>query len=313
MDQAPEMFQVFSPEDLLGLLNDVERRHAPERIYVAGTLDLLREGPRVAVVGSCTTSQAGIRRTERLVKLLVERGVTIVSGLARGIDCAAHLAAIRHGGRTIAVLGTPLDQVYPSENAGLQQRIMADHLAISEFEPRAKTQPWHFPKRNRTMALIADASVIVEAGESSGTLSQGWEALRLNRPLFLLKSIGTAYGLKWPQEMLSYGARLLDEDLEPLFDVLPQRSRVAAFGPEVALVPVPGSAPARPGGLWVALRLCKSLKREGLAGRITPRLAAREGGPEVGRRNDPAGSRGALQVHEPRADPLASQGDHRRR
>ena len=100
----------------------------------------------------------------------------VVSGLACGIDTAAHTAAIESGGKTIAVLGTPLDDTYPQENQALQSLIMAQHLAVSQFAPGAGTQPKNFPVRNRTMALLTDATVIVEAGEKSGTVHQGWEA-----------------------------------------------------------------------------------------------------------------------------------------
>lgn len=161
----------------------------------------------------------GERRTRRLVKALVGHGATVVSGLAAGIDTIAHTLAIELGGRTIAVIGTPLDDAFPKANAALQRRIAADHLVVSEFPPGSAVARGNFPRRNRTMALIADASVIVEAGEGSGTLSQGWEALRLGRPLFLLRSLVDS-GLKWPREMLDHGAFVLD-NVEELLAVLP--------------------------------------------------------------------------------------------
>ena len=114
----------------------------------------------------------------------------MVSGLARGIDTVVHTEAMAHGQRTIAVIGTPLGVAYPRANAALQRRIAEQHLVISELAPGSAVVPGNFPRRNRTMALIADASVIIEAGEDTGTRSQGWEALRLGRPLFLLKPLG---------------------------------------------------------------------------------------------------------------------------
>jgi DNA processing protein len=135
------------------------------------------------------------------------------------VDTLAHSQTIELGGRTIAVLGTPLDQVFPRQNEALQRLIAREHLAVSEFAPGVVVSRGNFPRRNRTMALIADASVIIEAGDGSGTLSQGWEALRLGRPLFLLKSLLEAK-LKWPREMLDHGANVLTH-VDDLMKVLP--------------------------------------------------------------------------------------------
>ncbi len=104
---------------------------------------------------------------------------------------------------------------------------MSEHLVVSQFAPGSSGGRKCFPMRNRTMALISDATVIVEAGEASGTLHQGWEALRLGRPLFLLESAATNPNLNWPKEMLSYGAEVLSEEtVDFFFDALPEGSRV---------------------------------------------------------------------------------------
>jgi DNA processing protein len=139
-----------------------------------------------------------------------------VSGLAAGVDTVAHSTAIQHGGRTIAVLGAGLDRIFPPENAALSEQIAREHLLVSQFPPGTPVQRGNFPRRNRTMALLTDATVIIEAGPSSGTVSQGWEALRLGRPLFLLKSIVESKGLTWPAELLDYGARVLSKPQELL-------------------------------------------------------------------------------------------------
>lgn len=210
----------LDPAQVMGGLNDFERRHAPESLYACGDPSLLGVATRVAVVGSRKASLPGQKRAARLVRELVERDVVIVSGLAAGIDTIAHEETLRGGGRTIAVLGTPLDEVHPPSNASLQQRLMERHLVISQFPSGHPTLRSNFPRRNRTMAMLCHASVIVEAGESSGTLSQGWEALRLNRPLFILKSVFDSAGLAWPEEMRKYGAQVL-EDAEQIFEALP--------------------------------------------------------------------------------------------
>jgi hypothetical protein len=104
------------------------------------------------------------------------------------------------------VLGTPLDQFYPKGNHDLQQTLMREHLVVSQFPLGYPVTPKNFPIRNRTMALLTDATVIVEAGEKSGTVHQGWEALRLGRLLFLLESVAMEPALSWPKEMIHYGA-----------------------------------------------------------------------------------------------------------
>lgn len=216
---TPEIVTLDASE-IMGGLNDFERRNAPAQLFAAGDISLLIEGARVAVVGSRKASLPGRKRVARLVRGLVEHRVTVVSGLAAGIDTAAHEETLRMNGRTVAVIGTPLDEVHPAANAPLQAQLMREHLVVTQFPLGHPTLRSNFPRRNRTMALLCHASVIVEAGESSGTLSQGWEALRLNRPLFILRSVFDHRELTWPEEMRKYGAVILEE-VEQILDVLP--------------------------------------------------------------------------------------------
>jgi DNA processing protein len=219
-------FKGFSPEELLGPLNEVEKKNAPPHLFVAGDVSLLRKSPRVSIVGSRRASAGGLAEARTLAAKLVSRGAVVVSGLAEGIDSAAHEEAIRSGGRTIAVLGTPLDEVFPTKNRALQERIMREHLAVSQFASGVPSQRGNFPMRNRTMALLSDATVIVEAGEKSGSLHQGWEALRLGRPLFLGESVFGDSALSWPKEMQHYGAQAIAlGNLELLFELLPEGGR----------------------------------------------------------------------------------------
>jgi DNA processing protein len=211
---------VYSSEQLLGPLNDIERKHSQARLFVAGKIEIPLPRPRVAIVGSRQASPKGLETARSIARILANEGAIIVSGLAAGVDAAAHSGAIDAGGRTIAVLGTPLNRSFPAKNGKLQQLIMREHLAVSQFPIGHETLPRDFVLRNRTMALIANASIIVEAGEGSGSLSQGWEALRLGRPLFIWKSILENDALKWPREMLEYGAIAL-EDPEATFEYLP--------------------------------------------------------------------------------------------
>jgi len=218
--QGPRFQEPVQPEDLLGPLNDVERRNAPKWLYLAGDRQLLRIAPRVSIVGTRDASANGLKRASRLARELVSEEVVVVSGLARGIDTAAHRAAMKSRGRTIAVLGTPINRAYPRENAELQALIMEEHLVVSQFPSGHPATRSNFPRRNRTMALLTDATVIVEASEGSGSLSQGWEALRLGRRLFIMRAAAEDAALSWPREMMKYGAEILTRT-EELLEALP--------------------------------------------------------------------------------------------
>ena len=213
-----------TPAELLGSLNQVEEKYAPSQLFVAGDTDYLSSGPRVSIVGSRKASPEGLSRASKLAAKLTKRGAVVVSGLAEGIDTAAHTRAIEEGGRTIAVIGTPLDKCYPRKNARLQEQIANEHLLISQFPSGYPTKPGCFPMRNRTMALLSDATVIAEASESSGSLSQAVEALRLGRGLFIMQSLVENSRLKWPTKLLDSGARILsDATFEKFFEFLPHR------------------------------------------------------------------------------------------
>jgi len=218
-------FETYTPTDLLGPLNDVEEKYAPKQLYVCGTLPIPLPHPRVAVIGSRQASSKALETARKITSTLVQNEVIIVSGLARGIDTVAHKTTIEQKGDTIAVLGTPLDKYYPRENAPLQQFIMENHLAISQFPINHPIRPKNFVIRNRTMALISDASIIVEARDSGGSLHQGWETLRLGRPLFIWESVVKDESLSWPRKMLEYGAMVLS-DPEEVLDYLPSNQRI---------------------------------------------------------------------------------------
>lgn len=193
-----------------------------EMLYFQGEWDLAHSPKSVAIVGTRNPSEEGVRRTRKLVKMLVNDGFTIVSGLAKGVDTAAHEAAIDAGGETIAVIGTPLDQVYPKENAELQRTIARNYLLISQVPVllyASRSWQWNrlfFPERNVTMSALTQATVIVEAGDTSGTLIQARAALAQGRKLFILESNFHKPGLTWPQRFEERGAiRVKDfEDIQ---------------------------------------------------------------------------------------------------
>ena len=207
--------------DLLGQLTEFEEINAPDQLFIEGDKKLLTEGRRVAIVGSRKASREGISRTRSFTKALVEHGITVVSGLAEGIDTAAHETAIKKGGKTIAVLGTPLSKTYPATNKALHEAIKRDHLAISQFPEGYPLKRENFPRRNRTMALICDATVVVEASEKSGTLHQVREGIRLGRLVYIMQNVAQNEELTWPQEMIGYGAQELRREDVPdiLYDI----------------------------------------------------------------------------------------------
>lgn len=170
-------------------------------LYAAGDVSLL-EQPSVAVVGSRSASPEGRRRAEQLARDLARVGVVVMSGLALGIDTAAHRSAIVHGGRTVAVIGTPLNKAYPAENADLQREIYEGHLLLSPFAEGTRTFQSHFPERNRVMAHLARATVIIEAGDTSGTLHQAAASLEMDRPLFIAASVVENRSLAWPERFV---------------------------------------------------------------------------------------------------------------
>jgi len=188
-----------------------DAKHPVELLYYRGAWEL-SELPSVAVVGSRKASADGQARARRLAKELVGRGYTVVSGLAAGIDTAAHTAALEAGGRTIAVVGTPLGQIYPAQNRELQEHIATDHLLISQVpvlrysKQGPQQNRFFFPERNITMSALTEATIIVEAGETSGTLTQARAALHQGRKLFILDSCFQRSDLTWPAHYEKQGA-----------------------------------------------------------------------------------------------------------
>jgi DNA processing protein len=194
--------------------------HPIELLYFQGWWELVNSPRSVAVVGTRKPSTDGLARTRRLVKSLLEHDFTIVSGLAAGVDTAAHTAAIELGGRTIAVLGTPLSKSYPASNAKLQKEIAEHHLLISQVpvkryssQKNPTSNNFFFPERNITMSALTDATIIVEAGETSGTLVQARHALKQGRPVFILENNFGNPELNWPHAFEERGAiRVADFD-----------------------------------------------------------------------------------------------------
>lgn len=154
----------------------------PEALWAEGDLGLLVP-PAVAIVGSRTPSPYGIQTAFDLARDLAEAGVVVVSGAARGLDARAHEGALAAGGRTIAVLGTGIDVVYPPENAALIATIRRKGLVLSEFGPGVRPRPWTFPARNRIICALARCLVVVEGRAKGGTSNSVEWASQLGLPV----------------------------------------------------------------------------------------------------------------------------------
>lgn len=201
-----------------------DAKHPVEMLYFQGTWEL-SEARSVAVVGSRKASPEGLARARRLSKALVERSFTVVSGLAEGVDTAAHTAAIEAGGKTIAVIGTPLGVYYPKSNQALQDKIAREYLVISQI-PVLRYASQHvpmnrlfFPERNVTMSALTEATVIVEASDTSGTLTQARAALHQGRKLFILDSCFGRQDISWPARFEKLGA-IRVRDLDDIWSAL---------------------------------------------------------------------------------------------
>lgn len=188
-----------------------DAKHPVELLYFQGNWDITTSRC-VAIVGTRHPTDEGARRATKLARRFTEDGFTVVSGLAQGIDTVAHTAAIEAGGRTLAVLGTPITSCYPPENSKLQLHIADQFLVISQVpivrhsRQGPKGNRFFFPERNVTMSALTEATVIVEAGNTSGTLIQARHAIQQNRKLFILDSCFRNPELTWPAKYLERGA-----------------------------------------------------------------------------------------------------------
>lgn len=212
-----------------------EAANPVELLYFQGNWDI-SSARSVAVVGTRQPTPAGEQRAAKISRLLAKAGFCIVSGLARGIDTAAHKAAVEEGGLTIAVLGTPITECYPRENRELQQHLADNHLVISQVpivrysRQRVPANRLFFPERNVTMSALTEATIIVEAGNTSGTFVQARHALQRGRKLFILESCFQNPQLTWPQKFIERGAIRIS-DFDQILDLLPGKGADGASKP----------------------------------------------------------------------------------
>ena len=170
----------------------------------------------VAVIGARNASQEGLIAAGEIACDLARAGIVVVSGLARGIDSAAHRGALNGGGKTIAVLGTGIDQVYPAENDLLTEQIVASGLLVSEFPPDALPLPGHFPRRNRIISGLSKAVVVVEAREKSGSLITARLAADQGRDVMAVPGTIVGGRNRGANALLRDGAKLVESAVDIL-------------------------------------------------------------------------------------------------
>jgi DNA processing protein len=181
---------------------------SPPTLYVRGAVTR-DDALALAIVGARDATPYGEEAAERLAGELAARGVTVVSGLARGIDAAAHRGALGAGGRTLAVLGCGIDVVYPPENRGLARSIEARGALVSQFARGVPALPGHFPARNRTLAGLSLGVVVVEAAERSGALITAGFAADLGREVFAVPGRITSATSAGTNRLIQDGAKLI--------------------------------------------------------------------------------------------------------
>ena len=204
----------------------------PPLLYLAGRLDSA-DAYAVAIVGSRRSTPQGRAVTEQLSRDLAEAGFTIVSGLARGIDAAAHRGALTAGGRTIAVLGCGIDQTYPPEHEQLRRHIEAQGAVLSELALGAPPHSYHFPRRNRIISGLSLGVVVTEAALDSGSLITARLAGEQGREVFALPGSVRAETSRGPHRLIKDGAKLVETAQDVIDELLPQldepmRQRLAA-------------------------------------------------------------------------------------
>jgi len=206
-DRYPEnLRQIYDPPIVLYLKGDL----CPE------------DSLAVAVVGSRRSSPYGRQFARRLARALASEGVTVVSGMARGIDTEAHLGALEAEGRTIAVLGSGMDRIYPPENRQLASQIAHHGAVLTEFPLGTPPERWNFPVRNRIISGLSLGVVVVEASSRSGALITASLALEQGRSVFAVPGYAGAVTSRGTHSLIRQGAKLVEDPEDVLEEILPQ-------------------------------------------------------------------------------------------
>lgn len=206
-------------------LDDLLAQDRPrEPLYVRGEqLTAALAQPTVAIVGARACSSYGAHIAHQLASEFAAAGVTVISGLARGVDAAAHRGSLEAGGLTVAVLGCGIDRDYPRAHADLARRVADSGAVVSEYAPGVEPAPWRFPARNRIIAALADVVVIVEARERSGALITVDLAIEIGRPIYAIPGETTSLLSVGTNQLIRQGhATLITGAVDVLADIAPK-------------------------------------------------------------------------------------------
>lgn len=221
----------------------------PPVLYYRGEVELLEnlgQKPLVAIVGTRKPSEYGLRWTRQISTALVKNGFTVVSGLAEGIDTESHATTIKAGGRTLAVLGTGVDVVYPQKNQKLYEQILPQGLVLSEYPAKTPPDRTHFPRRNRIIAGLSRAVLVMEAPIKSGALITANYANDFGRDVYVLPGRLDDYSSQGCLKLLSQGAAPILKELDELLKMLgaiPKIDFVEAEASSVEQLPLPNLSP----------------------------------------------------------------------
>jgi len=210
--------QVITWEDEIYPQRLKEITQPPPVLYVRGSL-LAEDDFSVAVVGTRRVSAYGRRAAEELAALLAQNGITLISGMARGVDGIAHDSALKSGGRTLAVFGCGVDHIYPPEHRSLAERIQQNGALISDYPPGTKPDANNFPPRNRIISALARAVVVVEAGDTSGSLITAKFGVEQGRDVFAIPGSIFSHSSRGVNRLISDGATPL-VDLRDLLQAM---------------------------------------------------------------------------------------------
>jgi len=260
-------------QDLPDCFRDLSR--PPAGLWCLGDAGALSGSPdgHVAIVGTREASPYGIRVAERLAAACARAGLVVVSGLARGVDAAAHRAALAEGGRTIGVQGTGVDVPYPASHRTLHEALVARGTVVSEMEPGTRATPGCFPRRNRLIAALCRVTVVVEAGFKSGAINTASQALDLGRTVAAVPGRIDDGGSAGANLLIRDGAQVITEtaDLLALFGPeFAQRHAESLRGCREVAGPRPGAAGA---GAGRDARLAGLVAGEGAGSESTRELA----------------------------------------
>ena len=213
--------QIISYEDQNYPYNLKQIEDFPPILYAKGNIELLKNDNVLAIVGSRNASLSAMKMAENLASNITDNNITIVSGMARGIDKAAHKGALGHGGNTVAVMGTGIDIVYPQENEDLYKEIIKkDGLILTEYAFHTRPQASNFPRRNRIVSGLSKGVLVIEAGLQSGSLITAHQALEQGRDVYAVP--GAPYDTRSAgcNKLLKEGAQLVDtpEDILESFN-----------------------------------------------------------------------------------------------